>query len=118
MGEVDLHKMHVDDQHATSCIGLPCCGARTGPMEIDEMAADVSHSNHPCHGVGKADLSRNLHHPATAVVQLGKEVTNMTDRRASKAPRVRDASGRKESPARNKDGRSRDKRNEADRRRK
>ena len=110
--------MPVDDQLASSCIGLPCCGARTAPWGMDEAGADGSHTGHPCHGVGKADSSRDEHHPATAAVQLGKEVTKMTDRRASKAPRVRDESGRKESHARDKDARSRDKRSDADRRRK
>jgi hypothetical protein len=86
-------------------------------MGIDEVGADGSHTGHPCHGVGKADSSSDMHHAATAAVQLGKEVTKMTDGRASKAPRVRDDSGRKESHSRDKDGRSRDKRSDADRRR-
>jgi len=87
-------------------------------MGIDDTGADGSHTGHPCHGVGEADSGRNEHHSATAAVQLGKEVTKMTDRRASKAPRGRDESGRKESHARDKDSRSRDKRSDADRRRK
>jgi hypothetical protein len=86
-------------------------------MGMDETGADGSHTGHPCHGVGKAGSGRDEHHSATAAVQLGKEVTKMTDRRADKASRVRDASGRKESHARDKDGRSRDKRSDADRRR-
>ena len=109
--------MPTDDQLASSCIGLPCCGARTAPISIDEAGADGSHQDHPCHAGGKADASRNGHHPATAAVQLGREVTKMTDRRAAKAPRVRDESGRKDSHARDKDTRSRDKRSDADRRR-
>jgi hypothetical protein len=86
-------------------------------MGIDEAGADGSHTDHPCHGGGKADSSRDDHHSATAAVQLGKEVTKMTDRRADKAPGVRDERGRKDSHARDKDSRSRDKRSDADRRR-
>jgi hypothetical protein len=84
---------------------------------MDEAGADGGHTDHPCHGVGKFDAGREDHHSATAAVQLGKEVTKMTDRRTSKTPRVRDESGRKEPHARDKDGRSRDKRSDADRRR-
>ena len=109
--------MPTDDQLASSCIGLPCCGARTAPISMDDGGADASQTDHPCHGGGKADASRDGHHPATAAVQLGKEVTKMTNRQAGKAPRVRDESGRKDSHARDKDTRSRDKRSDADRRR-
>ncbi len=86
-------------------------------MAIDEVGADASHTDHPCHDVGKTDSSRDDGYPATAAVQLGKEVTKMTDRRARKTPRVRDEGG-KQARSRATDGRSRDKRSDADRNRK
>ena len=86
-------------------------------MGIDEAGADASHTDHPCHDVGKADSSRQDHHPATAAVQLGKEVTKLTDRRARKLPRAGDEGGGKRERSRNKHSRSRDKRSDANRRR-
>jgi hypothetical protein len=86
-------------------------------MAIDEVGADASHTDHPCLDVGKTEFGRDSHHPAMAAVQLGKEVTKMTDRRARKTPRVRDEGG-KQARSRTTDGRSRDKRSDADRNRK
>jgi hypothetical protein len=86
-------------------------------MATDEVGADASHMDHPCLDVGKAESGRDAHYPATAAVQLGKEVTKMTDRRARKTPRVRDEGGKQARP-RTTDSRSRDKRSDADRNRK